>query len=124
MPIALVVLATVFFLLVCCSSLCYIFRAPRPRLIISRVSDVPPPPPNTGLEELGVSVTSTGILCFLPGGSDAPTCFVCFEAPAVGNTGPCGHGGMCGLCYAKIWCGRHAKCPICRCGKITRPDAP
>ncbi len=129
--ISMIVAAVIMLLLVCCSTLCYIFcnphlPFPRPRrLLISLSGTFPdeeaeetihPPPGTTGLEELGV-VAHNGILCFLPGGSDAPLCFVCCESVSVGNTGPCGHCGMCGLCYAKIWSDRRAKCPICRSGK-------
>ena len=102
-------------------------------IIISRTSleDLQPPPISlsaASLAALGIPVNA-GDVCFLavdraPLAPGEEPCFICCESAVVDIAGPCGHGGMCGACFTRVWAYPDAKCPICRGVPVARPSPP
>lgn len=89
-------------------------------IIISRTAldDVESPPvPLTAAHLVAMGATrGGGDVCFYQGTATKQheTCFICCERPPVDVSGVCGHGGMCGVCFTRVWAYPDAKCPICR----------
>ena len=93
-------------------------------LVISRTS-----PLDHGaltMEELGMLGITVrgGEVCFLAveqsqPAQDQESCFICLERAAIDVSGPCGHGGMCAVCFTRVWVAPGAKCPVCR--QLLRP---
>jgi hypothetical protein len=78
-------------------------------IVISRTSleDLESAPP------VPLVPSQLGEVCF-HAGERHDLCFICCERAVFDRAGACGHGGMCGACFARLWAAPLAKCPICR----------